>query len=575
MAKRPALRYTKCRNPGERLMAHPLFDRHRTTLDGALKAIATRGYWSPYPEVASGKIYGETANADARAAFEASLNKPFDLEQPGTIARVGKETSPYGFALGITYPKPAIGALIAAAKAAMPSWRKAGVEARVGVCLEILTRLNRKSFDIAYAAMHTTGQGFMMAFQAAGPHAQDRGLEAVAYAYAEMSRVPATSRWEKPTGRGDPIRLDKTYTLVPRGLGLVVGVSTFPTWNGYPAIFADLATGNPVIVKPHPAAILPLAITVKVARETLKEAGFDPNLILLAADEASAPIAQELARRPEIALIDYTGGPGFADWLEKNATHATLFAEKAGVNTVVIESTGDARGMLQNLAFSLSLYSGQMCTTPKTIFIPTDGIETEAGHQSFDDVARGLAVAIDKLLGDPARAVEVLGCIQNPAVLERVDGAAREGVVVRQSAPLQHPQFAAARIQTPLLVKIDSKREAVYGSETFGPVTYLVPVDSGADGVVKAMALARTKGAITAALYSTAPALIAQAIDAAAEAGVALSCNLTGGIYVNQSAAFSDYHATGCNPAANASLTDAAFVAPRFHVAQARVPVVA
>ncbi|MBM3540030.1 MAG: phenylacetic acid degradation protein PaaN, partial [Alphaproteobacteria bacterium] len=422
-------------------------------------------------------------------------------------------------------------------------------------------------------AMHTTGQGFMMAFQAAGPHAQDRGLEAVAYAYAEMSRVPTSARWEKATGRGDPIRLDKTYTLVPRGIGLVIGVSTFPTWNGYPAIFADLATGNPVIVKPHPAAILPLAITVKVARETLKEAGFDPNLVLLAADEAGAPITQELARRPEIALIDYTGGPGFADWLEKNAGHATLFAEKAGVNTVVIESTGDSKGMLQNLAFSLSLYSGQMCTTPKTIFIPAEGIETEAGRQSFDDVARGLAIAIDKLLGDPARAAEILGCIQNPAVLKRVDGAAREGMVVRQSAPLQHPQFAAARVQTPLLVRVDTKREGVYGNETFGPVTYLVPVDSGADGVTRAMTLARTKGAITAALYSTDQALIARAVDAAAEAGVALSCNLTGGIYVNQSAAFSDYHATGCNPAANASLTDAAFVAPRFHVAQARIPV--
>ena len=56
---------------------------------------------------------------------------------------------------------------------------------------------------------------------------------------------------------------------------------------------------------------------------------------------------------------------------------------------------------------------------------------------------------------------------------------------------------------------------------------------------------------------------------------MSLSCNLTGGIYVNQSAAFSDYHASGCNPAANASLTDAAFVAPRFHVVQSRIPVAA
>ena len=34
--------------------------------------------------------------------------------------------------------------------------------------------------------------------------------------------------------------------------------------------------------------------------------------------------------------------------------------------------------------------------------------------------------------------------------------------------------------------------------------------------------------------------------------------------------AFSDYHGTGANPAANAALTDAAFVAGRFRVVQHR-----
>jgi phenylacetic acid degradation protein paaN len=553
-------------------MSHPLFEKHRNVLDSALKAIATRGYWTPYPEVPSGKIYGETANADARAAFEAMQGRPFQLDQPGTVGQVGQEISPYGFPLGITYPKPNAGALIAAAKAAMPAWRKAGIEARVGVCLEILARLNAQSFLMAYAAMHTTGQGFAMAFQAAGPHAQDRGLEATAYAYAEMTRTPALAQWEKAAGRGEPIRLTKTYTVVPRGIGLVIGVSTFPTWNGYPAIFADLAAGNPVIVKPHPAAILPLALTVRTARAVLAEAGFDPDLVLLAADDAAAPIAKDLALRPEVALIDYTGGQAFGDWLEKNARQATVFTEKAGVNTVVIDSTSDLNGMLQNLAFSLSLYSGQMCTTPKTIFIPKRGIAAESGPVSFDDVARGLAMAIDKLLADPARAVEILGCIQNKASLERIDRAARDGHVVLATRAIAHPNFAAATVQTPLLVHVEPSREAVYMSETFGPVTYLVPVETTEEALERAMRTHRTKGAITAAVYSTDPNVIEAAVDRAADAGVALSCNLTGGIYVNQAAAFSDFHATGCNPAANASLTDAAFVAPRFHVAQSRIP---
>ena len=58
--------------------------------------------------------------------------------------------------------------------------------------------------------------------------------------------------------------------------------------------------------------------------------------------------------------------------------------------------------------------------------------------------------------------------------------------------------------------------------------------------------------------------------DAAAAAAVNLSENLTQGIFVNQAAAFSDYHATGGNPAANASYADAAFVTGRFVAVAAR-----
>ena len=101
-----------------------------------------------------------------------------------------------------------------------------------------------------------------MSFQAGGPHAQDRGLEAVAYAWDEMRRIPAKAHWEKPQGKNEPLKMEKHYRIVPRGVALVIGCNTFPTWNGYPGLFASLATGNAVIVKPHPNAILPLAITV-------------------------------------------------------------------------------------------------------------------------------------------------------------------------------------------------------------------------------------------------------------------------------------------------------------------------
>src|SRR5438105_5432136 len=127
-------------------MAQPLFDRHRAMLERALTAIAERSYWSAFPESASPKVYGEGSAERGNAAFDALRDKPFALDQPGTIGTVGAERSPYGFALGITYPKTDIDTLFAAIAKAKIEWRKAGPEAWIGVCLEILHRINQQSF---------------------------------------------------------------------------------------------------------------------------------------------------------------------------------------------------------------------------------------------------------------------------------------------------------------------------------------------------------------------------------------------------------------------------------------------
>lgn len=551
----------------------PFLEQHRATLDRALEAIAQRGYWSPYPESPSPRNYGEGAMEAGKAAFDALLNKPYDLDQPGTVGRVGSEKSPFGFPLGITYPQVDLDALFAAIAKAEEGWRKAGPEAWVGVCLEILHRINRQSALMAHAVMHTTGQAFMMAFQAGGPHAQDRGLEAVAYAWEEMRRIPAKALWEKPQGKGEPLRMEKRYRIVPRGVGLVIGVSTFPTWNGYTGLFADLATGNAVVVKPHPGAILPLAITVKIAREVLREAGFDPNVVALVAHEAGDPVAQTLPLRPEVKLIDFTGSSSNGLWLEANARQAQVFTEKAGVNQIVIDSADDFAAVVRNVAFSLSLYTGQMCTAPQNIYIPRDGIDAGDKLLSFDEVANAIAEGVRKLLGDPARAVEILGAVQSEAVIDRLDAARKLGPVVLESQAITHPQFADARVRSPLIVRLDASESEKYLSEWFGPIAFVVATDSTDQSLAIARDAVVGHGALTLSVYSRRPEVVDKAIDVAETAGVALSINLTQSVFVNQSAAFSDFHGTGANPAANAALTDAAYVAGRFRVVQHRVHV--
>lgn len=538
------------------------FATHEELLTKALRAISERSYWSAYPESPSPKIYGEMAAAEGKAAFTATLGKNFPLDQAAD-EHVAPERSPLGIDLDVRYPRTEPDALIVNAAGAMPGWRDAGAQTRAGVCLEILARLHKRVFELANAVHATTGQAFVMAFQAGGPHALDRALEAIAYGYAEQTRHVPSVTWIKKSDS-----LQKSYHVAPRGVGLVIGCNTFPTWNSWPGLFASLITGNPVLVKPHPRAVLPLAITVQVAREVLVEAGIDPNTVQLAVDTREAPIAKELALRPEVKIIDFTGSTAFGEWLEQNARQAQVYTEKAGVNTVIIDSTDDFGGMCRNLAFSLVLYSGQMCTTPQNLLIPAGGIETESGHKGFDEVVSGIGAAVSALVADPAKAVELTGIIVNDEIGERINNARRQGEVMLESATIQHPSYPDAVVRTPLIVKVTHG----YAAECFGPVSFAVPTQSTADSVRIFRETVGAKGALTAAVYSTSDSVLDEVERAAVDVGVHLSQNLTGGVFVNQSAAFSDFHASGANAAANAALTDGAFVANRFRIVQSRRP---
>lgn len=560
-----------------------LSQRHQATLDGALRAMRTREFFTPYPE--NPKRYGDDPESDTlsategKAAFESLLGTGVDLHQPGEDGTVGPdpseggEVSPYGVDLRVRYAHLDVDTLLPATRVGLPDWRRVGPHGRAAVCLEVLSRINARTHLFAHAVMHTSGQGYTMAFQAGGTHAQDRGLEAVTYAYAAQTQTPDQASWVKPQGKRPELRMEKTFTPVGRGVSLLVGCNTFPTWNGYPGLFASLAAGNAVVVKPHPRAVLPLALTVRIAREVLAEAGLDPNLVTLAPEYPGEGLAKSLSTRGEVRIVDYTGSTAFGDWLEEHAAQAQVYTEKAGVNLVLLDSTDDYRGMLANLAFSLSLYSGQMCTTPQNLLIPRDGIATDQGRRGFDEVADDLSTAVDNLLGDDARASALLGAVVNPQVLDRVERAGDMGRLVHASRAVAHPEFQDATVRTPALVAVDATKEEdreTFSQECFGPVAFLVAVDSTSHAVDSLRRSVQDHGAMTVSAYCTDETVERDVEEACLDVGATLSVNLTDGVYVNQTAAFSDFHGSGANPAANAVLCDMAFVANRFRTIEVR-----
>ncbi len=303
----------------------------------------------------------------------------------------------------------------------------------------------------------------------------------------------------------------KTYHIVPRGVGLVIGCCTFPTWNGYPGFFASLITGNAVLSKPHGGAILPVALTVATARDVLREAGFDPNVVCLAAEDVGGTLAPELALRPEVAIIDFTGSNANGTWLETHAHQARVYTEKAGVNCIVIDSAQDFKSAARNIAFSLCLYTGQMCTTPQNIFVPRDGINVEGGKLSFDDVAKAICDSVAKMVSDPARAV-VLGAIQSDGVAERVERARGAGEILLDSEKVGASPVSGRPGHDAAGSQLDARQDAeTYKQEWFGPVTFIIATDSTAESLKIATDLAAERGAITFSVYSTDDKVLAAA----------------------------------------------------------------
>jgi phenylacetic acid degradation protein paaN len=539
-----------------------LFDKHTTIISNSVEALKSRKYFSIFPE--SPKAYNIDADVKAKKHISEVMNNDFnELLQFESKYYIGEEISPYlQVGLGIKYPTYEISEIIEKSEIAKTSWSNTTIEVRTGILIEILERIKNRFFDIAYATMHTTGQAFMMSFQASGPHSNDRALEAIIQGYIEQTKYVSEVDWVKPMGKFD-LKMHKNFKSVAKGVGLVIGCSTFPIWNTVPGLFANLITGNVAIIKPHPKAVLPIAIVIAEIQKVFKENNIDVNTVLLAVDSIDNPITKQLAEHPSVKIIDYTGGSEFGNYIE--SLTKTTFTEKAGVNCAIIESVSDIKGVMQNIALSVSLYSGQMCTSPQNIFIPEGGVKTNDGVISFEEVVKTLCDSINELVDNPRAGAATLGAIQSDITLKRVtDSLNIGGEVLLKSRTINNEEFADARIASPSVIMFERNQSDIYTHEYFGPIVFIIKTNSTKDSIYLAKKVVVEKGAITCAAYSTNLDVMKEIEEEMNSVFVPVSFNFIGAALINSHAAFSDFHVTGGNAAGNASFVNAEFIVKRF-----------
>lgn len=532
-------------------IAQKWFEENELLLNAAVKANHDRGFYTPYPEFS--KTYGETFLQEGQDDFEALKHTHFQGIGESNETVTLDETSVFnGDKLKVSYPLFTHEQLIENAQKAGKDWKKLSLEQRFGVLLQALKHLQSDFALLGTATHHLCGQSTEMAFQASGPHALDRALEALAMAYKELTQFNTEVDWVKPVGKGQ-IKVRKSYKALPKGIGVLIGCATFPVWNSIGGLFANLAVGAPTIAKPHQEVTLPMAIVVKAIRKAISEAHLDPNILQLFVPQQPEGVMPLISSK-YVKLIDFTGNPTFGNQLEV-MPGKTVFTEKTGVNSILLQEVKDMNAVVQNIAFAMSLYSGQMCTAPQNIYVPKTGVKVGDQLISAQEVAEQLQKAIHGLVTHPKIGPGTVGALRGEAGKQKVLDWANahqksitdlEGVTVEPMIQLAH------------------QGDAAYQEECFGPMAFVIEANSWQDAIEEMADLAFDKGAISCGAYALDKSVQNKIEDAMEMACVGVSFNYVGYHWLNQSAAFSDFHVSGGNPAGNASFTNSDFIARRM-----------
>ncbi|MCR8674558.1 aldehyde dehydrogenase (NADP(+)) [Micrococcus sp. HG099] len=207
-------------------------------------------------------------------------------------------------------------------------------------------------------------------------------------------------------------RPDIRQRQVPLGPVVVFGASNFPlafsTAGGDTA--SALAAGCPVIVKAHNAHPGTAEIVGRAIAQAAEECEIHPGVFSLVYGPG-ASIGQALAADPRVKAVGFTGsrraGTSLMATAAARPVPIPVYAEMSSINPVFVlpgalKGDGAAQALAEGFVGSLTGSSGQLCTAPGLVFVPSGDAGDRfaaAITEQLDDVAgqtmltRGIAEA--------------------------------------------------------------------------------------------------------------------------------------------------------------------------------------
>ncbi|WP_022900209.1 CoA-acylating methylmalonate-semialdehyde dehydrogenase [Humibacter albus] len=349
-------------------------------------------------------------------------------------------------------------AAIAAAKAALPTWRATSLTKRADVLFRLRHLLAERKDELA--AIITSEHGKVLS-DAAGE--VSRGLENVEYAAGLIEHLKGDYSEQISTG------VDVHSVKQPVGVVGCITPFNFPVMVPLWMLASAIACGNTVVLKPSekdPSAAVFLA-------KLFAEAGLpDGVLNVLHGDKVAV---DALLDSPDVAAISFVGSTPIAKSIyERAAANGKRVQALGGAkNHMVVMGDADMDAAADAAVSAAYGSAGERCMAVSVLVAVGD-----AG----DALVPAIQKRIDELvIGDGTDAASGMGPLVTAAhrerVLSYVKGAADEGAIVVVDGSQKQFDSDGFFLGATLLddVPLNSK---TYCDEIFGPVLAVVRVDT-------------------------------------------------------------------------------------------------
>ncbi len=291
------------------------------------------------------------------------------------------------------------------------------------------------------------------------------------YTRVEATRAVDTFNFAADEARrlhGETIPLDAAaggvgkigyFVRVPVGVIAAITPFNFPLNLSAHKVAPAIAAGCPIVMKPAPATPL----TVLRLAEILLEAGLPEGAFEVVT--GGADVGNWLTTDPRVAMISFTGSPGVARQISKNAGLRRMVLELGGNAATIIDADANIDHAVNRTIMGGFSYSGQVCISVQRIYI----------HESrYAEFRQKFLAATEKLvMGNPLDDKTDIGPLINDAAAERIEQWVEQAKA--QGAAISIGGGRQGRMFEPTVLEQVRDDMQVMCAEAFGPLVNLVP----------------------------------------------------------------------------------------------------